>query len=643
MRYLFFFCYFCLIFTTKLFAQHPCAAAKTGHIFSGQAITAVPGTENYDLFYVHLDLNVERTSNHIRGKAASHARVTAPQITEYVTELHATNDVDSVKINGQNTTFSRMGHILQIQLPQTLTQGQTFIAEVWYNGNPPNSGFFNGISNDVSPSWGAQVTWTLSEPYAARDWWPAKQDLRDKIDSVRIWITTDSSNKAGSNGLIENITPLPFSKHRYEWFHKHPIAYYLISLAVAEYNEYSFNVNIGGGITIPVINYIYNNPTLLPFFQPDIDETASMLQFFSQNYGPYPFANEKYGHCMAPFSGGMEHQTMTTQGSFNRNLTAHELAHQWFGDHVTCASWKDIWVNEGFASYSEYLYANSISSALALQWMNNAHQSVLSAPDGSVYVDDTTSDSRIFSSRLTYHKGGAIIHSLRAIINNDSLFFSGIQQFLLQFGQSNAYGSDVQQVLEQVSSINLQTFFSEWYYGEGYPMLEIHWNNSGNNLLLNIWQTTSAPSSVPAFHFPLEILVERSGLSDTLIRVPINGPGTLAQIPVGGTVTGLQIDPSLWFIKKVDLLLKDPTLSAESIHEQPHIQGFPNPTQDFYFLPGVSGEVFITDLSGRSMASGLADHSGKISLENLPPGAYILHFYFNGQPQQNKIIRISQQ
>ena len=622
-----------------LMAQHPCAVQKAQTHAQLQQFSTVPGTENYNVHYVHLDVQVERTSNGIFGKAVTHFTVNSSQLNDYIFELIAPHAIDSIYINGAPASFVRNGNVVTAALATPLSQGSQGIAEVWYGGTPPNGGFFNGISNESSPSWGNQVTWTLSQPFGARDWWPVKQDLQDKIDSVRIWITTDTSNKAGSNGLLENITLLTGGKHRYEWVHRHPIAYYLLSLAVAEYIEYNFSVPVSQGLSVPIINYIYNNPGALPNFQADIDETGAMLLFFNSVYGLYPFADEKYGHCMAPFSGGMEHQTMTTQGFFNRDLTAHELGHQWFGDHVTCASWKDIWVNEGFASYSEYLYAQSVSQTAANQWMASAHQNITSVAGGSVYVDDTTNENRIFSGRLTYDKGGAILHTLRAIVNNDSLYFLGFRQFLQQFGGGNARGVDVQQVMEQVSGLNLQTFFQQWYFGEGFPILEIRWNSGGPGLLLNIQQVGSAPNSVSAFSYPLELVLQRNGLPDTTVRVAMQSPQQFFQVPVSGVVTGIVVDPLRWVIKRVNLLQKDETLSLAS-SEEITFMAYPNPATSDVWISGAEGPAVLTNVTGQEVWRGLLHPNQSFQMAHLPVGTYFLHFFHQQKPQTLRLVRI---
>jgi aminopeptidase N len=199
-------------------------------------------------------------------------------------------------------------------------------------------------------------------------------------------------------------------------------------VSVSKYVEYNVFAHPAGSTdSILIQNYIYDNPATLQNFKNDIDETADFLEYFSTIYGPYPFPNEKYGHCMAPLGGGMEHQTMTTQGTFSKGLTSHELAHQWFGDHVTCGSWADIWVNEGFATYSEYLMLSKLYPNEASAEMSGNHNQVLQQAGGAVWVEDSLNGSRLFSGRLTYAKGAAIIHTFRFIMNNDSAFFRALK------------------------------------------------------------------------------------------------------------------------------------------------------------------------------------------------------------------------
>jgi len=175
-----------------------------------------------------------------------------------------------------------------------------------------------------------------------------------------MFLTCDDDCMAGSNGVLTNIVELPNNKKRFEWKSNYPINYYLLSYAVAEYQDYSIYAHPEGSEPILIQNFVYDNSYYLSGNKEDIDHTIDLIEVFSDKFGFYPFVNEKYGHCLTTLGGGMEHKTITTLVSFGFGLVAHELGHMWFGDYVTCATWKDIWINEGFVSYTEYVAAENL-------------------------------------------------------------------------------------------------------------------------------------------------------------------------------------------------------------------------------------------------------------------------------------------
>lgn len=570
------------------FAQktHPCSGVKshqnTHEKSATLTVAQIAQTQKYDVNYYKLDLNVERTSTDISGTVTMQASVIEATLDSVLFELYPSLNITEIRLNGTPTAFTRNN--TAVTVPVNLASGNQFSIETDYGGTPPtqqtNPLGGSGITNDSSPSWGNQVTWTLSESFVAYEWFPCKQYLRDKIDSVDIYITTDTSNLAGSNGVLKQIVDLGNGKHRFEWESRYPIDYYLISVAVADYIDYSyyaFPSNLPND-SILIQNYIYDAPGYLQYFQSDILQTGDFIEYFSEIYGLYPFWEEKYGHCIAPLSGGMEHQTMTTQGYFERSLTVHEMGHQWFGDMVTCASWADIWVNEGFASYTEYLMYEHFYPGLADGDMQNRHDNVLSAPDGSVWCEDSLNSGRIFDGRLTYDKGGAIIHTLRSIVNDDTLFFQGFRDYLNTHQFSSATGLDFEQSMETTTGMNLSNFFQEWYFGEGYPTYSATWNQIGNQLIVNLTQTASMPTVTPLFTTPVEIKIARV-IGDTVFRMNVNAASESIQIPVGGNVGAIIIDPNNFIINKVGSVVKDESLGlTDYIASSEDVKIYPNPT-----------------------------------------------------------------
>ncbi len=257
----------------------------------------------------------------------------------------------------QNTlSFSRVDDNVLVPVNE-VPAGGSISAQIYYHGSPPEGGFFSGVTTDYSSAWQKHVTWTLSEPFSAKSWFPVKQVLEDKADSVWVFLTTASTNKVGSQGLLTNVVDVGNNKVRYEWKSSYPIDYYLISFSVADYMDYSIYAHPEEMDTDSLLiqNYIYNNPENLAGKKPDLDNTAEIMELYCNLFTLYPFYKEKYGHCETQLGGGMEHQTMSTMGNFSFHLVAHELGHMWFGDNVTCATWSDIWINEGFATYTDCL------------------------------------------------------------------------------------------------------------------------------------------------------------------------------------------------------------------------------------------------------------------------------------------------
>jgi aminopeptidase N len=609
------------------------------------SVAEIAETEEYDVHFYALDLEMTNLNTSIAGTGEIHgtSRVAMDSV---LFELFDGFNVSDIRLNGVSTPYSRVG--TAIRVPVNIGAGVNFAIAIDYDGYPatgastPFGG--SGMSNDSSPSWGNQVTWSLSEPFSAYEWWPCKQSLTDKADSSSVKLTVPDNCMGGSNGVLEAVVDLGNGKKRYEWMHRHPIDYYLISVAIGEYVEYNVYANPAGAPSpILIQNFIYDNPATLPYFQNDIDETVDFLELFSDLYGMYPYANEKYGHCMAPLSGGMEHQTMTTQGFFTPWLTAHELGHQWWGDYLTCGSWCDIWVNEGFASYSEYLMLENLYPANdAANDMIDRHDNIMSQNGGSVWVLDSLNESRIFSGRLTYDKGAAILHTFRYILNDDVAFFDALHNLQADFADSTLIGLDVKEALETTSGLNLDDAFQEWYFGEGFPTYSARWNKIGGDLILEISHTTS--SSTPTFTNPIDVRFSKTFGPDTTLRLDINSNLEQFTFYNMGNINNLvSIDPDNYIINDIGTIVKDVTFtnSIEQLETQNDYAISPNPSNGNYIVEtGMIGShsFQIHDTKGRLIQEGSFLNSLSIDLTAELSGNYILRLTAENGDSRVKIL-----
>lgn len=633
------------------FSQEECSKfkSKQKQLKSNRlTIEQIEETKKYDVHYYFLDVFLSNLVADITGTVEIHA--TANQILDSaLLELFETFTITDIRVNAVSVNYSR--NVQMIKIPVNANTSESFIIAIDYNGTPPTTGTNpmagSGLTNMTDNDYNVQVTASLSEPFSAYEWWPCKQYLGDKADSCTVHITVPNNCKAGSNGLLENISDLGNGTSRYEWKHNHPIDYYLISVAVAEYMEYNVFANpIGSSTPVLIQNYIFNKPEVLTDWQNAIDSTALFMELFSSLYGLYPFADEKYGHCMAPIGGGMEHQTMTTQQNFGKNLTAHELAHQWFGNNVTCASWADIWVNEGFATYSQYLMLEHLHPDERAQQMQNYHNAAMQYFDGQVYVDDTMSAGRIFNYRLTYAKGAAIINTMRFVINNDSLFFQGLRNFQNHFADSVATGLDVQAELEAVSGIDLSNVFEEWYYGEGYPTYNVKWNVVGHDLSLEIGQYPSAFWQTPIFTNPLEIHFSRENMSDTTMRFEVSQLINQYYFQHIDKITGvIAIDPYNWIINNSDTIIYDPNFiaSPSSSFTIPDVEISPNPSDaNFLVVARTEGAhtLKVMDTAGKLVIEKSFGTETSIDLSNSAKGMYLILIESEyGKKSTTKVIK----
>lgn len=628
--------------------QHPCAVSKQrswNHRLGKSADNSqVKLMDEYDVKFHHLNLDVEANTTQISGNVRTVAQVVATSLDTFGFELHQQLTVDSVVWNHTQLTVNRKTHFVYVILPVPATQGALVDLTIYYHGDAHVDGgaaIGSGFTSQLDSRWGGnQVTWSLSQPYSAYEWWPCKQSLQDKIDSTFTFITTSASYKAGSQGVLQNVVSLPGNKARYEWKSFYPVDYYLVSVAVADYSEYiTYARKVPGQAgpdSVMIQDYVY--PAALADVKPVFDQTAGIVTAFSELFGAYPFANEKYGHTLAPLSGGMEHQTMTTIGVINFSIVAHELGHQWFGDHVTCKTWKDIWLNEGFATYCEYLAFQKLQPANAANDMFSNHAQVMQSGSGSIWFEDTANVGRIFDSRLTYAKGGSFIHILRFEINNDSLFFDILRTYQQQFAFSTAGTLDFKALLELKTGRDFTQVFDQWFYGEGFPAFQVGWNVVDDTLYIRSNQSGTS-SSTPLFITPVEYKLVTTGL-DTVIRVMHGKNLEWYKVPFKREIVNVQVDPNNWIINTSSVSKDVSITGVGKINAVLKVKVYPNPATSTLTIEEASfaSEINVYDLTGKRILTQPFTGSA-VDVQSLDPGMYLIELTDGVQRGVARFIR----
>lgn len=639
-----------LVIGARSQVYHSCPA----HLPSGDAYEN-PLSEKwlsaYDVKHYILTLEVSNTNTHIVGAAEVVLEATRDMDT-LVLELQDGLEIGEIVYNDDLTDlsypaenvldFEHHSDAIYIDLDREYHQGELLRVKIEYEGDAGQGrGFFAGITSKKGNDYGFDVTYTLSEPLNASDWFPVKQVLEDKIDSLTFNLICDKELLAGSNGLLVKMEDAG-GKHMLTWKTHYPMAYYLLSFAVADYMDYSFYAPLSDeGDSVLVQNYLYDTDDVLDDWQDQIDETGSMITLFSKLLSDYPFAKEKYGHAMAPMGGGMEHQTMTTIHNFRFSLVAHELAHQWFGDYITCGNWQDIWINEGFASYMEYVAAEHLRDQEAADdWMENAMSIALGAKEGSVYVpeEEVEDEYRLFSHALSYKKGATLLHMIRFILDDDDLFFEVLKTYLSRFQNGLATGADFQAILEEVSTMDFSCFFQQWYYGEGYPIFKLFWEQEGDSLYLSCEQIASASDVTALFQVPFEIDIVFSNGEKQRLRLMQESNLEEFTLAVDGLVERIIFDPDMH-------LLKTATVTQVQPEGEPYRYG-PNPVSSELVIQfpniAVIDVVRITNFSGQEIfkATGV-DNPLTLDLSSYADGPYLLELSSASETYTQRIVKIS--
>ncbi|MCD6250500.1 MAG: M1 family metallopeptidase [candidate division Zixibacteria bacterium] len=514
-------------------------------------VASAPATNqtDYDVRWYDINIRVNDTTEVLYGQVTIVADAVVDGVTEVEIDYGETMTVESIIAPSGSLSYTRSGDVVTVTLDGTYDAGETFQFDFNYSGHPVESGFqaftfgWHGSQRSIS---------SLSEPYMARTWWPCKDRMDDKPDSIGIHIEVDTVLYCASNGTLDSITTVPSSNsHTFHYTCHYPITTYLFSVAIADYivweQEYVYDAEED---PMPVIHHVYSD--WYDYSLTTWGQTPQFIEVLVANYGPYPFLTEKYGHANFDWGGGMEHQTVTSMtGSsfgFYWAVVVHELGHQWWGDLVTCKSWRDIWLNEGWASYTEALYELETSGwADYHAYMNT----MVYKGGGTIWVDDTTNVWRIFNGGLSYDKGAWVVHMLRGVLGEE-LFATGIEAYRTEFAYLAATTEDFRSCWEVATGVDLDPFINQWIYGQYYPIYEYYYasepsDTGGYDIFLLVKQTQSTQPDV--FEMPVDFFFDYTLTPDDTLTLVVDERIELFKFNQSSPVSQIKLDPAEWILK----------------------------------------------------------------------------------------------
>ncbi|NOX37648.1 MAG: hypothetical protein GXO78_08935 [Calditrichaeota bacterium] len=562
--------------------------AQRVRTFTAWKKVANPDSADYDAIYYELNLRISISPRQLEGTVKGLFRSNIEGLSGIILNFDSREDLSTpwqdFWVAGPIQNWRHENWNLYLDFDTTFGIGDTFSITVHYRGLPRRGGFqaFAFTTNN----YGDTVVSTLSEPYLAQTWWPCKDDPSDKADSAKIIVTVPRDYLVASNGLLLRDELLPDSSRRkFVWKVTYPITTYLISLAIAKYTHFTDRWEYEPGRYLPIDYYVYPQQykTAVEAFQTIPD----MLTVFSDLFGLYPFIREKYGHAQFEWGGAMEHQTITSIGNVSISweyIYAHELAHHWFGNLVTCRTWGDIWLNEGFASYCEALYYEAINGKQAYHdYMNASLRYISSWGAEAVYRYRTDDPWDIFSSTV-YDKGAWVLHMLRYVLG-DSVFFRVMYEYPNdpRFRYASASTADFQSVCEAISGQDLQWFFDQWVYEPYYPYYYWGYTVSETDSLYEIYiqvEQAKRPNWFTSYVFKMPLEFEIRYLDGSSERVRLWNEKRVETFVLRRSqpVDLIKFDPDRWILKKSSRVV----VSIPDTNEQPIAQfrlypNYPNP------------------------------------------------------------------
>ena len=516
-----------------------------GHLFEPQArgpLLPSKASANYDVRKYTITMTIDDEALTVYAKTTTRVRSKEASLTTFSFDFTTLLKVTRVARAGKALAFTHDNNLLTVTLERPMAKDEDFDVDVEYDGKPGNGFFFT-----------TGGVFTSTEMSYSRNWFPCNDRPADKADDgVELYLTVRDDWYAASNGLLAWSGPAGEDTNLFHWVERYPIATYLVAIACAEYYT-SFNQTWRG---MPVNYFVYGNqagaaPT---FFEHQLD----MLDCFAAKFGDYPFKAEKYGVAAVDMTnfGGMENQTCTfIRASYigphhnGDHLLAHELAHSWWGDMVTCGTWKDLWLNEGQASYADALYTE-------YRYGDAAFRDHMRSYADSYFREDASRRFSVYDptypwSATVYQKGAWVLHMLRRLVGDENFY-----RAWNDYGAAHKYGTavtdDLQYEFERAYGADLDWFFEQWVYKAGYPEFKYSWVKSGGGktVKVKIEQVQQVTPLTPLFKCPVDLTFAARGDDEYTKTVWVDGREHTFEFTLPEEIYWVYFDKDVWLLQK---------------------------------------------------------------------------------------------
>ncbi len=611
---------------------------------------------SFDVTFYHLDVDIGVESPFIGGNVLCEFDVGEPNLQAIRLNLHESMTIDSITGSVNAHTFGN--DTINIELDRIYQPGESAAVRVFYHGIPELAGGYKGLRYETHRA-GEPVIATLSTPFLSHYWWPCRDGPGDKPDSVYIDITIPDTTVAGyelvatSNGVLEQIVRHDGRK-TFEWRERYPVVPYYVMAAISNYRSFQQVYSGFSGKTFPIDYFVFSED--YEEAQEGVARLPEAIALFSSLFGAYPFEDEKYGMTQLGYYGAIENQTNTIQNSLSIDwfeISVHELAHMWFGDMITCRDWHHGWLNEGFATYCEALWAEHAGGFSAYRDRMSENEYFYG---GTLYLEDISDPFNIFIG-IIYQKGAYVLHMLRHVMG-DADFFEALYCYAqapeLRYG--HAVTDDFKQICEQVGAADLDFFFDQWIYDEYYPVYEYSFsrNPQTHETKVDIEQIQGRYGWRAVFEMPVDLKFGFTGGEDSLVTVWNDRRDQRFTFDFADAVDQVTLDPDDWILKRasqVGVEIDAPGAKSPEFSLGPNYPNPFNPVTVIPFSVAVDAHVDLRvyDLRGREvgklvngvLASGshqVAWYGRNESGRRASSGVYIMRLKAEGRTLTRKIL-----